>query len=309
MKLFASIITMAFAASALFGGMVSGTVFYDGPETDITVAACVEEGTIEIDLMTIPAAMLTGGPGPYTINEDTLRDGVNYWCMSLMLIGMGVESGNPAGMHPNLVTLTDGSATGVDITLTTSATIGGTITYGGDPGDICINIWDAYNEFMGEEAVLEETFCVGTLNYTLHDIPSGPKKIQAFADLNGNGVLDDGEVSEFFMGPFGEMVIVGGGGFSDTGIDVILGTGVAEAHKPETFKMSVTPNPFNAVCRIDAPAEVEIFDIAGKRVATIPASGTWDGTDEAGNSMPTGVYLARTTFEGKTRSVMLIYAK
>jgi len=303
-----SFMALLLLAGVLSAGMVSGTVFYSGPETDLIVAACVEEGMTEIDLMTIPATTLEG-PGTYRITHDDLVDGTNYWCMSLMLIGMSAASGNPAGMHPSVVTLSDGTAEGIDITLATTANIGGVVSYTGNPNDIYINVYDAYNEFMGGEAVLESTHRPGSNSYLLTGIPSGPKKIQAFADANGNGALDEGELSSIYVGPFGETVIVGGGGLSDTGVDLVLGTGVEENVVPKSFALSVTPNPFNSACRIDSPAEVEIFDMGGRKIDTIDGGGIWNGTDVSGATVPAGIYLAKTSFEGKAKSVLLIFAK
>ncbi|MCD6501557.1 hypothetical protein J7L01_03065, partial [bacterium] len=117
------ILVALLAVGVIYAGSISGTVSYSGTETGTIVVACLEEGTAEIDLMATPATTITE-PGDYTITGDTLVEGMNYWCMSLMLIGMSAESGNPAGIHPSVVNLIDGSATGVDITLATSGNIG-----------------------------------------------------------------------------------------------------------------------------------------------------------------------------------------
>ena len=302
------ILVALLAVGVIYAGSISGTVSYSGTETGMIVVACLEEGTSEIDLMSTPATTIDV-PGAYTITGDTLVDGMNYWCMSLMLIGMSAESGNPAGIHPSVVNLIDGSATGVDITLATSGNIGGTITYSGDPLDICINVYDAYGDFTGDTIVLEETYYVGTADYSITDIPSGPKMIQAFADTNDNDIWDAGEPSAYYSGPFGEMVLIGGGGLFDDIVDITITTGIDESAKPNEMAIRVVPNPFNASCRIDAPGRVDIFDMNGHLVNSIEGGSVWNGTDEAGNHMPTGLYLARASLDGRSKTAVLVLAK
>ena len=77
---------------------------------------------------------------------------------------------------------------------------------------------------------------------------------------------------------------------------------------PETYKLSMNvPNPFNASTRLKAALprteilRLEVYDILGQRVRTI-ANGkreagfhtfVWDGRDDAGNKVGSGVYLCR----------------
>jgi len=67
------------------------------------------------------------------------------------------------------------------------------------------------------------------------------------------------------------------------------------------------PNPFNPSTTIrfdlpaDGPAELTIFDIGGRRVRTLVADNLpagsharrWDGRDERGAELPSGIYLYR----------------
>ena len=82
------------------------------------------------------------------------------------------------------------------------------------------------------------------------------------------------------------------------------------------------PNPFNAqtVIRFDlaAPQAVtlEVFDILGKRVRTLAVGNlgagvhqeVWDGKDQRGRTLGSGVYLMRLTVSGipVTRRSVLI---
>ena len=83
------------------------------------------------------------------------------------------------------------------------------------------------------------------------------------------------------------------------------------------------PNPFNPSTRLryelvrPGRVEIDILDAAGRRLRRLLATSlpagpgfvTWDGRDEAGRSLPSGVYLARLTRDGTladTRKLQLI---
>ena len=83
------------------------------------------------------------------------------------------------------------------------------------------------------------------------------------------------------------------------------------------------PNPFasSTTLRYDLPptvqrVQLELFDLGGRRVATLfdghPGGGThtarWDGRDEAGHALRSGVYLCRLDADGvsEMRRLMLL---
>lgn len=83
------------------------------------------------------------------------------------------------------------------------------------------------------------------------------------------------------------------------------------------------PNPFNPqvtlsfeLPRAVAAAELEIFDVAGRRVRVISANSlpagasefTWDGADDRGQRLPSGMYLARLSAGGEqsTQRLMMV---
>ena len=88
---------------------------------------------------------------------------------------------------------------------------------------------------------------------------------------------------------------------------------------PVTLRASF-PNPFTITTRIgfDLPqaghAEIVIFDIAGRQVkhlvsADMPAGNhgvTWDGSDDAGQKVPPGVFFYRLTAPGYTASKRMV---
>jgi len=67
--------------------------------------------------------------------------------------------------------------------------------------------------------------------------------------------------------------------------------------------LRVTPNPFAAGTRIEAPGpgRMEVADISGRRVRAVTLTGSsaafeWDGRDDAGRALAPGIYLVR--YEG-----------
>ncbi|MGC9314064.1 MAG: hypothetical protein ACP5G4_00385 [bacterium] len=307
------LIILSLTALVAFGGIVTGTVTYTGTETGMILVACIAEGDTAIDLEELTALAAIMAPGPYTINDASLVDGVNYYAVAFMGIGVPPlpESGNPAGVHPDPIVLSGGEASGADITIEATADVGGVITYDGDPSVITINVWDVYAEFTDSIPVLESTHYIGDTVYTLEDLPSGPKRIQAFEDLNGNEILDIDESYAYAQGPYGSMIIVGGGGVSDSGVDIDLPTTSVEENiaRPDEFDILVSPNPFNAACRITAPGKIEILDMNGRLIRTLPSAGIWDGTDESGETVPAAVYMARATHDGVTKTTRLFLIK
>ena len=83
------------------------------------------------------------------------------------------------------------------------------------------------------------------------------------------------------------------------------------------------PNPFNPKTSIDfalnaaGPMSLRIYDSAGRLVRTLrtgvmdagPHSITWNGVDDAGQPVASGVYLARLESAGQSDSRKLLLAK
>jgi len=84
--------------------------------------------------------------------------------------------------------------------------------------------------------------------------------------------------------------------------------------------VTVSPNPFNASCAIQwadqEPRSLEIIDLLGRRVRTFSVGAisnrsevTWDGRDDLGNEVASGVYFARLVTSRGARTVKLVLLK
>lgn len=109
------------------------------------------------------------------------------------------------------------------------------------------------------------------------------------------------------------------------GLKMTYGTGVPDEITPESYKLRQNaPNPFNprTTIRYDVPAgggnvEIEIVDVAGRLVRTLvnehqtqgEKSVEWDGRDEAGNQLATGVYFYRLAAPGVDESRKMLLLK
>jgi hypothetical protein len=111
-----------------------------------------------------------------------------------------------------------------------------------------------------------------------------------------------------------------------------VASGQAEAEipwKPEEMKLRSYPNPFNSSVRFavegsgvcDTPLRVEIYDVAGRKIAQLPVGATWWGARSTGQppvdpyefnwrpdeSIPSGIYLARIDMGAYSISTKLVY--
>jgi len=99
-------------------------------------------------------------------------------------------------------------------------------------------------------------------------------------------------------------------------------TSVEEDFIPHNFELSVYPNPFNPAATIQysipemSDVELKIFDILGREIWNLSAgekpAGTyrvqWDGTNNIGNKVSSGIYILRLTVgkHSKTHKLMLL---
>jgi photosystem II stability/assembly factor-like uncharacterized protein len=89
------------------------------------------------------------------------------------------------------------------------------------------------------------------------------------------------------------------------------------------FSMANYPNPFNPSTTLkfnlpqDGMAQVDVFDLAGRRIARLHSGEltagmhemTWNGRTDEGTSCASGVYLATVNTQGRTESLRMTLAK
>jgi hypothetical protein len=84
---------------------------------------------------------------------------------------------------------------------------------------------------------------------------------------------------------------------------------------PPELTLSLSSNPFTDFLSIEVTGypgirELSVYDITGRRVATLPASDgstfLWDGCDNAGNQLPTGTYLIRAETEDSMTAAKVV---
>ncbi len=92
---------------------------------------------------------------------------------------------------------------------------------------------------------------------------------------------------------------------------------------PETFEiLGAVPNPFNSATEFAVAipkageVKVEIFDISGREVRKMETDVSagiarirWNGEDDSGRSLSSGLYLARITFDGESAVVKSMFIK
>ena len=87
-------------------------------------------------------------------------------------------------------------------------------------------------------------------------------------------------------------------------------TNIADAKVPQRIAIKVYPNPFNAICTIETPNDIEIFDMSGRLIAkkTLEPNGIvrWNGTDNHGQALPSGIYLIKTKKGFESKKVVLL---
>ncbi|MBN2170079.1 MAG: T9SS type A sorting domain-containing protein [Candidatus Krumholzibacteriota bacterium] len=122
---------------------------------------------------------------------------------------------------------------------------------------------------------------------------------------------------------------IGSGSLVEAGVDDVLleatypiTTDAGDAPAPARLALSCFPNPFNpkAAIRFDlpaaGPAELAVYDVRGRRVRTLfqgelvagTHEATWDGRDDGGRALASGIYFARVTAQGRslTRKLTLL---
>ena len=99
--------------------------------------------------------------------------------------------------------------------------------------------------------------------------------------------------------------------------------GIQDGTADTRLRLECHPNPFNPKTTIAyyiperGDVELSVYDIAGRRVAVLEQgagdegrhSSTWNGTDERGNPVATGVYFLRLDALGVSRTIKAVLLK
>ncbi len=101
--------------------------------------------------------------------------------------------------------------------------------------------------------------------------------------------------------------------------DLITSVSNEPTPQPKTISLSAYPNPFNAqvmlsVGDLKQDGSVGIYDIAGRLIRKLPVSMTdseilWDGKNEAGIGVSTGIYFAKVLNGHSAQSIKLTMLK
>jgi FlgD Ig-like domain len=101
-------------------------------------------------------------------------------------------------------------------------------------------------------------------------------------------------------------------------------TGVEQLHPPSVTHLNQNrPNPFNPATAIDFGSQIggratlRVYGADGRLVRTLvdesKPAGTysvhWDGKDDRGRALPSGVYVARLEVVGGSRTVKMVLAR
>ncbi len=146
-------------------------------------------------------------------------------------------------------------------------------------------------------------------------------------DFENDGTIDSDEQNPTHIyenqGIYSVKLIVGNGTSSDTLVKydyITVDTIVGIQNHFNDNGISVSPNPSTGDVTIEIrqtgslPADLTIYNMDGRRVRTISATQKeeglstfiWDGKDQEGNNVTSGVYLGHLTVGGKTLAVKLI---
>lgn len=104
---------------------------------------------------------------------------------------------------------------------------------------------------------------------------------------------------------------------------LVTPTATADMGLPTVYRLANHPNPFNPSTTISydlpEPSEVTLIvhNITGRTIRTLknthqPAgrySAQWNGTDDSGNPVSTGVYFARLQARGFSKTIKMVYLK
>jgi len=160
----------------------------------------------------------------------------------------------------------------------------------------------ASSEILSLVADAGNQLWVGT-GHGLARIPNGELIADSFW-FAGATPLPDNRVWDLALDPSAASIWIGtGNGLANLAV-------LARDPANDSAALGVFPSPLHlrsdadfATFQVPFGARIDIFTVAGDRVRTLVTSNTWDGRNEAGQVVATGLYLIRVTYaDGSTAS-------
>jgi hypothetical protein len=228
---------------------------------------------------------------------------------------------------------TDGSAAGVAVEGGVAYVADGTAGLGAF--EICQRTYDASRSIAQSLPLADTRDAVLRARLAAAETDSIAWSLSADGGSHWTPVAPDSTWHEMWTHPGNELLwraelVYKGGTIAPTVTSLIVEwetatTGVEEQELPARFALHQNmPNPFNPVTRIryDVPASggrvrIAVYDVSGRLVRTLvngaAAPGTrgavWDGRDEGGTPVASGVYFCRMTAPGRTDIVRIVLLK
>ena len=136
--------------------------------------------------------------------------------------------------------------------------------------------------------------------FTISDVPVGP-------NWDGAGSFGDGETSDYLLEIRRDVA-----GLTNEGAPIVA-----------TRLLAPAPNPFFSATTIGlelagaGEVSLDVYDVAGRRIRTLVAGErsagryqvTWDGRNDAGARVASGMYFVQLTSEGRTSTRPLLLAR
>ena len=153
---------------------------------------------------------------------------------------------------------------------------------------------------------------------------SGDIDGDGYTDVIPNGMAGDGPDNR--RDNAGEAHIISGRLVAEMLGGAVTAVAALDPAGSQPAKMALQqnyPNPFNGKTTIaysvlrDGPVDLAVYDMAGRRVSTLVAAHQlpahyrvgWDGRDDQGRAVASGVYFYRLSADGQTLARRLVLLK
>ncbi len=127
-------------------------------------------------------------------------------------------------------------------------------------------------------------------------------------DLNAAGLtLEEGLTIEVGIYAEDSVEIGDANALDDEWVFYVASAGIGYRELPLSQRLRISPNPFNAACRIETPEEYRIYDASGKLIIERKAMErkVWDGCNDIGMPVPSGIYFIQTSGGERARIILL----